>query len=259
MEATGVLAALAQEDRLAVFRLLVRVGSGGLAAGEIARTLEIRPPTLTFHLNQLVAAGLLTRRRAGRRRVYALDAGATRALLSFLGEDCCQGRKDLCTTAGPGARARFEGLRAGQSRPTVLFLCSGGSARSVMAEALLRWNAGRRFDVYSAGIRPTAVHPLARRVLEEIGIAASELRSTDLGSLLGRVGIDHAIVVCGGAEEACKDILPFARQRTYWPVDDPVLEGADEGALLTAFRNARDELDERIRGWLRDGMLADRA
>ncbi len=258
-DAAGALAALAQEDRLAAFRLLVRVGAQGLAAGAIAAELGIPSPTLSFHLQQLTAAGLLTRRRDGRRRIYAVDPAATRGLLSYLGEDCCQGRKDLCATAGPGARTRFEGLRATQARPTVLFLCSGGSARSVMGEALMRWNAGRRFDVYSAGIRPTGVHPLARQVLEEIGVATSALGSTDLGALLGRVGIDHAIVVCGGAEEACKSILPFARQRAYWPIEDPAAAGRSDADALRAFRSARDDLDERIRAWLRGGLLTERA
>ena len=81
-DAVGVLAALGQEDRLAVFRLLVRVGPDGLAAGEIARSLGIRPPTLTFHLKQLVAAGLVSRRRAGRQRLFALEPAATRDLSS---------------------------------------------------------------------------------------------------------------------------------------------------------------------------------
>jgi arsenate reductase len=128
-----------------------------------------------------------------------------------------------------------------------------------MGEALMRWNAGRRFDVYSAGIRPTGVHPLARRVLEEIGVATGALRSTDLGSLLGQVGIDHAIVVCGEAEAACKSILPFARQRAFWPIDDPVVAGASDAEALATFRAARDDLDERIRAWLRGGLLAERA
>ncbi len=248
------LAALAQEDRLAVFRLLVRVGSAGLPAGEIARTVGLRPQTLSFHLSQLAGAGLLDRRRDGRKRIYAVRPEATQALFSFLGEDCCQGREDLCIPAGAGARARAEALRSGQERPTVLFLCTRNSARSQMAEALMRWNAGRRYDVYSAGIRPGGVHPHAREVLHEMGVRSDDLRSTDLGALLGTVGIDTAIVVCDEADRSCRDIQAFARRKEYWPIDDPVVEGLEQDQSLAAFRTARDALDERIRAWLRGGL-----
>ncbi|MDF1699703.1 MAG: metalloregulator ArsR/SmtB family transcription factor [Planctomycetota bacterium] len=252
--AVQALAALAQPDRLGVYRLLVRAGSAGLAAGAIARALGLRPQTLTFHLNQLAAAGLVDRRRAGRQRIYALRPEATQALFSFLGEDCCQGRTDLCLPAGAGARARSEALRAKQERPTVLFLCARNSARSQMAEALMRWNAGRRFDVYSAGLRPTDVHPHARAVLEEIGVRTDGLVSTDLGDVLGHIGIDHAIVVCDEADRACRDIQAFARRREFWPIDDPDVEGFDQDQSLASFRAARDVLDERIRAWLRGGI-----
>ena len=253
--AADTLGALAQPDRLAVFRLLVRAGPEGLAAGEVARALGLKPQTLSFHLRQLAGVGLLSRRRDGRRRIYAVRPEATRALFSFLGEDCCQGRTDLAIPAGAGARARLEALRAGQTRPTVLFLCARNTARSQMAEALMRYNAGRRFEVLSAGLRPGAVHPMTRRVLEEIGIATDGLAPTDLGEILGHVGIDDLIVVCDVAERACRDIQAFARRRHVWPIPDPVVDGLDEERTLAAFRAARDALDERIRGWLR-GALA---
>lgn len=252
--AVAALGALAQPDRLAVVRLLVRAGSEGLAAGDIARALDLKPQTLSFHLAQLAGAGLVSRRRAGRRRIYALRPETTRALFAFLGEDCCQGRTDLAIPAGAGARARLEALRQTQTRPTVLFLCARNTARSQMGEALMRYNAGRRFDVLSAGIRPGPVHPLTRRVLEEIGIATDDLAPTDLGAVLGRVGIDDLIVVCDEAERACRDIQAFARRRHVWPIDDPAVAGLGEDQSLAAFRAARDALDERIRGWLRGDL-----
>lgn len=252
--AAATLGALAQPDRLAVFRLLVRAGPAGLAAGAIARALDLKPQTLSFHLAQLAGVGLLDRRRDGRRRIYAVRPETTRALFSFLGEDCCQGRTDLCIPAGAGARARVEALRAAQTRPTVLFLCARNSARSQMAEALMRYNAGRRFDVYSAGLKPAGVHPLARRVLDEIGVSSEGLVSTDLGDVLGHVGVDDAIVVCDEADKACRDIQAFARRRQFWPIDDPVVEGLSEDQSLAGFRAARDALDERIRAWLRGGI-----
>lgn len=88
--------ALAQETRLAVFRLLMRTVPEGLAAGEIAARLDVPPATLSFHLRHLEQAGLVTRRRAQRHVIYAADLEGTRALLRFLTEDCCDGRPEIC-------------------------------------------------------------------------------------------------------------------------------------------------------------------
>lgn len=94
--AVRILAALAQDARLAVFRLLVPAGPAGLPAGEIATTLGIPPSTLSFHLGQLEAAGLVSARRSGRSIGYALRAETFRDLLGFLTDDCCGGRPELC-------------------------------------------------------------------------------------------------------------------------------------------------------------------
>ncbi|MDJ0974212.1 MAG: helix-turn-helix domain-containing protein [Planctomycetota bacterium] len=246
-EAVDALGALAQADRLRVFRLLVRVGPEGLAAGEIARELDLRGPTLTFHLTQLVDVGLLVRRSEGRKRIYAIRPDGMNDLFAFLADDCCQGRQSLCT---PPPKERFRALRAQAARPTVLFLCSRNSARSQMAEALLRHKAGRRFDVYSAGVRPHPIRPMARRALREIGVSTRGLRSTDLGELIGTVGIHHAIVVCDEAQEDCAHIQPFAAHRTFWPIDDPARAPDLGGETIDAYRTARDDLDQRIDNWL---------
>jgi ArsR family transcriptional regulator, arsenate/arsenite/antimonite-responsive transcriptional repressor len=94
--ATNRLSALAQESRLAVFRLLVRAGPEGLAAGEIARSLGITPNTLSAQLNVLSNAGLITCRRDGRSIIYAADYQGMGQLLVYLTEDCCQGRPEVC-------------------------------------------------------------------------------------------------------------------------------------------------------------------
>lgn len=97
--AIDALAALAQETRLAAFRLLVREGPDGLPAGVIAERLGIPAPTLSFHLNQLNAAGLVVARRDGRSILYAVNFAGMRDLLGFLVEDCCAGRPELCAPA----------------------------------------------------------------------------------------------------------------------------------------------------------------
>jgi DNA-binding transcriptional ArsR family regulator len=94
--AVAALAALAQETRLQIFRLLVRSMPQGLAAGAIAERLQIRAATLSFHLNQLRQAGLVRRRRQSRSIIYAAETKRMRALMSFLARDCCEGRPELC-------------------------------------------------------------------------------------------------------------------------------------------------------------------
>jgi ArsR family transcriptional regulator, arsenate/arsenite/antimonite-responsive transcriptional repressor len=91
------LSALAQESRLEVFRLLVRAGPAGVAAGEIARALDIPPNTLSSQLTILANAGLIASRRDGRSIIYAADYNSMSALLVYLVEDCCQGRPEVCS------------------------------------------------------------------------------------------------------------------------------------------------------------------
>lgn len=98
-QAIEALSALAQESRLAAFRLLVKAGPAGLPAGDVARALDVPHNTLSSHLAILTRAGLLGARRDGRSVIYAVDFDGTRALLGFLLEDCCQGSPALCTPA----------------------------------------------------------------------------------------------------------------------------------------------------------------
>lgn len=101
MEATAAVAtfgALAQETRLAVFRLLVQAGPDGLTAGEIAEALKVPASTMSHHLATIERAGLATARRESRSIFYAADYKGIRALLTFMMEDCCQGRPEICGT-----------------------------------------------------------------------------------------------------------------------------------------------------------------
>lgn len=96
--AVAALSALAHDNRLAVFRLLVRAGPDGVPAGEIAAGLDIPNATLSFHLNQLRHAGLVSFRRNGRSLIYAAEYGSMNALLDYLTENCCQGQTDCGVT-----------------------------------------------------------------------------------------------------------------------------------------------------------------
>lgn len=98
--AVQMLSALGQEARLAIFRLLVKAGAGGVAAGEIARTLNVLPNSLSANLNVLSRAGLITSRREGRSIIYSADYGAMSGMLGFLLDDCCGGAPEICAPLG---------------------------------------------------------------------------------------------------------------------------------------------------------------
>lgn len=95
-QAIKSLGALAQESRLQAFRLLVRAGEQGMPAGEISEQLGIPPATLSFHLKELAAAGLVRQTKRGRSVIYSMNVDAIGALMEFLMQDCCQGRPELC-------------------------------------------------------------------------------------------------------------------------------------------------------------------
>lgn len=254
MESTNALrafSALAQESRLEVFRALAREAPEGLAAGVLSDRLAIPPSTLSFHLDHLVTAGLIRREREGRSLVYSLDVGTVNELLWFMGEDCCQGNLALCTEPMARIDARVREADEPAARPRVLFLCSRNSARSQMAEAILRREAGERFEVHSCGLRPDAIHPMTLRVLEEVALDTSPLRSKDLSDYLGKLSIHHAMIVCETANDHCPKLHPFALHLEYWPFPDPVAAEGTEAERLEAFREVRDAIEERIRQWLR--------
>ena len=98
-DAVAALAALAQDNRLDVFRLLVQAGPGGMPAGQVSDALDVSPNTLTFHFDRLREAGLITVRREGRSMIYSACFETMNALLGYLTENCCQGRPEPCTPA----------------------------------------------------------------------------------------------------------------------------------------------------------------
>ena len=100
LDAVAALAALAQDNRLDVYRLLVQAGPAGLPAGRVAEALGLAPNTLTFHFDRLRSAGLVRVRREGRSMIYAAQYDAMNALLGFLTENCCQGAADTCAPVG---------------------------------------------------------------------------------------------------------------------------------------------------------------
>ena len=132
----------------------------------------------------------------------------------------------------------------------VLFLCTGNSARSQMAEAFLRWRAGDRFEVHSAGLEPNGINPFTVRVMEEIGYDLSNQRAKDVTEYLGRQHFGYLITVCAHAEEHCPKTFLGVSERIHWPIEDPASFAGSEEDTLQAFRRARDEIAARIKAWL---------
>jgi arsenate reductase len=126
----------------------------------------------------------------------------------------------------------------------VLILCTGNSARSQIAEGLLRHFYGDSFQVYSAGIEPSFVRPQAIRIMNEIGIDISTQRSKSIDEFLTQE-FDYVITVCDNANERCP-IFPGAPNRIHWSVEDPAAVAGDEETQLAAFRAARKELQRRL-------------
>jgi DNA-binding transcriptional ArsR family regulator len=116
-DAVAALAALAQDHRLAVFRLLVQAGPEGMPAGQVADALSLSPSALTFHFDRLRGAGLVTVRREGRSMIYAAQFDAMNALLGFLTENCCQGAPEKCAPA-VCQPAKAKSMRATRAKVT---------------------------------------------------------------------------------------------------------------------------------------------
>lgn len=132
----------------------------------------------------------------------------------------------------------------------VLFLCTGNSARSQMAEAFLRKYGGERFEAHSAGLEPKGLNPYTIQVMEEIGIPLEGHTSKDLRVYLGHVNFGYLITVCDHAEKNCPTTFLGMSHRLHWSFEDPAaFEGSHE-EKLAKFRQVRDQIQEKIQEWL---------
>ncbi len=137
------------------------------------------------------------------------------------------------------------------SKPKVLFLCTGNSARSQMAEGLLRALAGGYFEVFSAGTEPKgSILPEVQEVLREVGIDTGLQWSKSVMEYMGRVNFGYVITVCSDAEENCPAVFLNMGTHEHWPFDDPAKVTGDGVARLTAARRVRDQIEDRLRLWL---------
>jgi arsenate reductase len=139
------------------------------------------------------------------------------------------------------------------TKKNLLFLCTGNSCRSQMAEAFLRAYGGERFEVYSAGTQPTEINPYTRRVMAEQGFDLAGHFAKSVEEYRGVVDFDTVITVCGEANEHCPVYLGRANQRLHWGFEDPAkFVGSDE-ETLAKFRQVRDAISARVKDWLDSG------
>jgi arsenate reductase len=240
--------ALGQISRIEVFRLLVQAGPEGLAAGDIARQLDLRQNTLSSQLAQLQAAGLIVPARDGRSIRYSANMTSLRALVGWLLEDCCGGDATLCAPVLDSIVCTCE--RPAMSRSfNVLFLCTGNSARSILGEGILNHVGAGRFRAYSAGSRPGgAPNPFALDLLRREGIDTGFARSKSWDEFAGPEApkMDFVFTVCDSAAAEECPFWPGQPVTAHWGLPDPAaVEGSDAQKAL-AFAETYRALSRRI-------------
>ncbi|MEW2918736.1 helix-turn-helix domain-containing protein [Ruegeria sp. ANG10] len=240
---TNQLAVLGHPQRISVFRILMRRFPDTVPAGELATELDIKPSTLSNYLNALQRSGLVTQKRTGTSLLYSVEMKNVQNMLGFLLNDCCRGRPDICMPSEPAI-----GAMTGR-KFNVLFICVGNSARSVIAETLLRDTAGDRFNVYSAGTKPfSELNPVAMQVLGDKGHDTSALRSKNVSEFSGpdAPDLDFVFTVCNkAANEECPawEGQPISG---HWGMMDPVKATGTDAEKSLAFQNTYGALKRRI-------------
>jgi len=244
---TQRLATLSHPSRMAIFRLLMRRYPDAMTAGHILSALDLKPSTASAYLSALTMAGLIGQKRAGTTLYYRIDMGAARKVVSELFDDCCRGRPDLCPPSlAPGETAGA----ATPDRPlNVLFVCSGNSARSIMAEAILNDLSGARFNAFSAGTRPaTAANAEAMQILSDKGHDVSALKPKALSRFQGSGApeMDFVFTLCDlAANEDCS-IWPGQPISAHWGMPDPAIAHGTEAERKLEFQETYGALANRI-------------
>ena len=133
----------------------------------------------------------------------------------------------------------------------VLFLCTGNSARSQMAEAFLRKFGEGQFEAFSAGLESNEINPFTFRVMEEIGFDLSGHRSKGIDEYLGKEHFQYLVTLCDDTEKNCPRVWPGINQRLHWSFEDPSTHIGSEEEKLAKFRQVRDQIQEKVRSWLK--------
>ena len=212
-----------------------------LRVGELCARLELPQNLVSYHLGRLRAERVVSRRRSaadGRDSYYVLELGRCAELLAGAGSALHPGVRLAPRPPerrGPAARRR---------RLRVLFLCTGNSARSQIAEALVERLGGGMVEARSAGSHPKPLHPNAVRVLAERGIDIAGRRSKHLDEFTDQ-RFDYVVSLCDRVREICPE-FPGHPDLIHWSVPDPAREGDGDGQTYPAFERTAEELATRI-------------
>jgi protein-tyrosine-phosphatase/DNA-binding transcriptional ArsR family regulator len=221
------------------WRLLSELARSDRRVRELNGSLGEPQSLVSYHLRRLRAAKLVSKRRSsadGRDAYYTLDLGRCDELLA-----------DAGAALHPGLRSSATGLERPRrhARPTrVLFLCTGNSARSQVAEALLQQLSDGTVEAFSAGSEPKSLDPNAVHVLRERGIDSSDRKAKHLGTF-SRWRFDYVISLCDRVREVCTE-FPGTPQTIHWSVRDPAREPGTDEQTLPAFERTAAELATRI-------------
>ena len=224
------------------WRLLRELVYSDRAVWELTQLLGERQSLVSYHLRQLRAEGLVSVRRSsadGRDSYYAVDLVRCEALLRAAGGALHPGLR--LVPASPAVR-RASGRRGRRKR--ILFLCTGNSARSQIAEALLEQMSEGTINAVSAGSNPKLLHPNAVRVMKTRGIDIRANRTKHLNKFVAQ-RFDFVITLCDRVREVCPE-FPSHPSLVHWSVPDPALEGANDRASYPAFERTASELETRI-------------
>jgi len=249
-QASLLFGTLGNAGRLRVFRLLMRRAPQGVRPGEIGEALDIRPSTLSVYLSALEGAGLIQSRREGRAIYYSVDIEAAGALTDFFIADCCRGRPDIYLPAAAGGGEAAPAM----PRPlNVMFMCTGNSARSIIAEAILAAEGAGRFRAHSAGTRPYGeVNPMALDVLRRKGHDVAALRSKSVAEFQGAEApaMDFVFTICDrAAAEECPR-WPGQPMNAHWGVAYPCTQGHDAAGAAAVLDATYAELQGRVRAFM---------
>jgi arsenate reductase (thioredoxin) len=141
------------------------------------------------------------------------------------------------------------------TKERTLFLCTGNSARSQMAEAFLRQYAGDRFEAHSAGLDPKGMNTLTSRVMAEIGNPMEGQTSKGIKTYLGKMLFQYLITVCDNAEQTCPTLWPGVNKRLHWSFEDPAAFEGSEEEKLAKFREIRDQIGQKVQSWVAEQIL----
>jgi protein-tyrosine-phosphatase len=222
------------------WQLLQELGRSDRRVNELTTLTDKSQNLVSYHLKELREAGLVAARRSsadGRDTYYRVDLDLCGRMLSAAGSALHPGVRlgFLPSDVGPVTKRRS---------PRVLFLCTGNSARSQIAEALMTERSEHTVDARSAGSHPKVLHPNAVRVLAERGIDISGQQTKHLRRF-ARTHFDYVITLCDRVREVCPE-FPKHPRLAHWSIPDPALEGDTDDATYPAFERTTDELETRI-------------